>query len=209
MLTTKYKYYEETTLMTMNDYDLNSQYAHWFNELFQGKPIANIRIHLNHHQINSYLRDDFYAVVAGRFRHKYSRHFIKGVRRTGKMARLLIFRHLKQGRLTNISAVPLRSSEWNEQFQTEVQKYPYMGKNRKNRFDAPHLHILAEIPEGKTIDDVKAFVFKFCNTPRRDPLSGEWIMDTMTTFYVAETRTIVGAGIYNAREGQDSLLQLM
>lgn len=195
--------------MTISNYDLVSQYALWFEECFRGKPIANIRIHLNHHQTTSLLRDDFYASVARRFRHNYSRHFMKGVRRTGKMARLLTFKHLTQGRLTNASSLTVRSSEWSEQFQCEVQKYPYMGKKRKNRFDAPHLHILAEIPDGKTIDDVKTFVFKFCNTPRRHPLTGEWMLDTMTTFYVEETRTIVGAGIYNAREGQDSLLQLL
>ena len=75
--------------------------------------------------------------------------------------------------------------------------------------DAPHLHILAVYPDDKTIDDVSSFVFKFCNKPRLDPITGKMVLDTVRTYDVSETRTITGSLIYNGREGHTSLLHLL
>lgn len=78
-----------------------------------------------------------------------------------------------------------------------------------HRDDAPHLHILAEYPDDRTINDVSAFVFKFCNKPRLDPISNCMILDTMRSYEVSSARTITGSFIYNGREGHLSMLHLL
>ncbi len=75
--------------------------------------------------------------------------------------------------------------------------------------DAPHLHILAVYPSGKSIDDVSSFVFKFCNKPRLDPITDRMVLDTMRTYEVSSARTITGSFIYNGREGHSSMLHLL
>jgi hypothetical protein len=155
---------------------LNEHYTSWLEDRFQGKNVASIRIHLNHHHIPPCLRDDFYQKVADRFRHNYSRAFAKNVRKTGILAEMVIHLHERQGSHSN---------------------------------DAPHLHILAVYPDDKTIDDVSSFVFRFCNKPTLDPITGQMVLETARTYDVSEARTITGSFIYNGREGHTSMLHLL
>lgn len=200
--------------MNTNHYYLNAEISSWLDECFENCRVANIRFHLNHHQIKPFLRDDFCQKMADRFRHNYSRHFYRGVRRSGMMAKMFIYRHKKQSHYAGNVEIPYSRKVWDTEKLCDVKKYPYLGKNQRKVIDAPHLHILAEIPEGKTIEDVKAFVFKFCTKPRKDYWTDrwgneKWLRDTMSSYYVAETDTVLGAGTYNAREGHDSLLQIL
>lgn len=80
---------------------LNEHYSSWLEDRFQGKNVASIRLHLNHHRITPCLRDDFYQKVADRFRHNYSRAFAKNVRKTGILAEMIIHLHKRQGSHSN------------------------------------------------------------------------------------------------------------
>jgi len=77
----------------------------------------------------------------------------------------------------------------------------------RQKVDGPHLHILVEIPQNRTIEDVAEFVSAFCKKPRKDYSSGSWHMNTMSTFYVEEAINVLGSSIYNAREGLEHLLE--
>jgi hypothetical protein len=198
----------------MNDYTLNGHTSAWLNQILANPKTAYIRIHLNHHHITPFLRKDFYVKIAKRFQHNYTRHFVKGCRRTGYKVKMVVHRHLEQGRLTESTSSITPTVKWDEKQKRNVRHLPYLGKKRNRRYDAPHLHILAEIPADTTIDDVNQFVFRFCNTPRKDYWpdrwgNDKWIMDTMRTYYVAEARTMIGSSIYNGREGDESLLQIL
>lgn len=161
--------------MNLTNYDLNFKYSTWFESMFAGRDTANIRIHLNDREIKSSLRDDFHQAVARQFKNNYSRRFYPGVRRSGRMAKMLIYRHREQGR---------------------------------QKCDGTHLHILVEIPQNRTIEDVREFVSLFCKKPRKDYCSDTWHMNTMHTFYVEEATNLLGSSIYNAREGMENLLEL-
>jgi hypothetical protein len=84
------------TNMSTNTRLLNEQYSLWLEKRFQGKNVANIRFHLNHYHVEPCLRGEFYQAVADRFRHNYSRAFVKGIRRSGALLDVIIHLHKQQ-----------------------------------------------------------------------------------------------------------------
>ena len=77
--------------------------------------------------------------------------------------------------------------------------------------DCPHLHILVELPDNKTIEEVRRFVGDFVRKPRRDNMD-RLVWDCVpakkrdTLFYVEEAHDLIGSLIYNQRYGLETAL---
>jgi hypothetical protein len=167
--------------MRTNTRLLNEQYFSWLEDRFQGKKVANIRIHLNHHHIPPCLRDDFYQKVADRFRHNYSRAFAKNVRKTGILAEMVIHLHKKQGsHRTDAPHLHILAVYPDNKTIDDVSSFvfKFCTKPRKAYW-----------------------------TDKWE--DGQWLLDTMRTFEVSDARTITGSFIYNGREGHSSMLHLL
>lgn len=85
--------------MQHDRYYLSSSYQQWFSERLAGENIANIRFHLNDHDIAPFFRSDFYDRTARLFRNFYSRRLIRCVRHGAPPAAMVIYLHSGSGRL--------------------------------------------------------------------------------------------------------------
>ena len=80
--------------MKTDTYTLNSNYAHFvLADLFQGKKVVSIRIHLNWFYIDRNLKQEFAVKVARRFRNEISRFYFGNEARRGKLAASVIHLH--------------------------------------------------------------------------------------------------------------------
>jgi hypothetical protein len=159
--------------MRTNHLKTNSDYAHFaLAEIFDGKRVANVRIHLNWGSIPTLLRHDFAKNIATKFRNNISRRYFSNAARRGNFAACVIHLH---------------------------------------RDEVPHLHILVEIPEHQTLEDVRQFVGEFVNKSTRNEC-GRLIWNCVparsvnTLFYAEEVENLIGSLIYNQRYGLESAL---
>ena len=169
------------TNMRTNTRLLNEHYSYWLEDRLQGKHVASIRFHLNHHHIEPCLRDDFYQKVADRFRHNYSRAFVKGIRRSGALLDVIIHIHKKQGSHRNDA--------------------PHLHILAVYPADKTIDDVRSFVSKFCTTPRKAYWTDKWED--------GEWLLDTRKSFEVSDARTITGSFIYNGREGHSSMLHLL
>jgi hypothetical protein len=83
--------------MSNRHYSEHLVYQKWFVERLAGKNVANIRFHLNDHDIDPVFREEFYGQVARLFKNCFSRKFIRGVRYGASCAPMTIHLHTGDG----------------------------------------------------------------------------------------------------------------
>ena len=106
-------------------------------------------------------------------------------------------------------------------FRNSISRFYYPKNARKGCFATcvihlhkevnAHLHILVEIPDERTVEDVRQFVRRFIQKPRRgennllvwDCIPPKYSDDL---FYVEEVEDLIGSLIYNQRHGLETAL---
>ena len=181
------------TNMRTNTRSLNEAYGKHSAQRFIGKRSCYIRFHLNGNELGrrniifrgfSY-REEVSAKLAGKFCWALSRYYYgNAAKRFGRKADMTIALH--KGRFFDCKA--------NSYVSCEVGNW--------------HFHIVAEVPDHKSFDEVKECVKLFVarNAPLTVPQSQS--NTDAPALYFAETRDDVAAQIYNARFGTDSVLLL-
>lgn len=179
--------------MRTNTRLLNEIYGNHYAERFIGKRSCYIRFHLNGTELgkrNIILRgfsykDEVADKLARKFCSSLSRFYYgNAARRFDRKADMTIALH--KGRF----------------FDCKTNSYVYSGVGNW------HFHIVAEVPNHKTFDEVRECVRLFVanNAPLTVPQSKSNI--DAPALYFAETRDEVAAQIYNTRFGTDSVLFL-
>jgi hypothetical protein len=179
--------------MRTNTRLLNETYGKLYAERFIGRRSCYVRFHLNGSELGrrnvivrgfSY-KDEVAEKIARKFCSCLSRFYYgNAARRYGRKADMTIALH--KGRFFDGNSGAYVFSE--------VGNW--------------HLHIVAEVPDHKTFDEVKDCVLEFVakNAPLTVPQSKS--NADAPALYFAETRDEVAAQIYNTRFGTDSVLFL-